>query len=327
MDQASPRKRPLRMATVALLLLTACLPSGRSLGASAAFPHDTLQTNVTLPARAAFYYPWYPETWRVNGAEVSLEPVLGRYYSDDSSVVKAHIKALDYAKVEVAIASWWGAGTHDERVRIPQLLEQTQALGSPLKWAVYYEKEGISDPSVDELETDLKYLQSYVGPDYAVVDGKPVIFVYNTDDTDCEVATRWRAAAPDWYVVLKVFSGYRDCAAQPSSWHQYAPAEAADRQAGFSYSISPGFWRADETAPRLARNLARWQQNIREMVAAGDPWQLVTTFNEWGEGTAVEEAKAWESAHYGIYLDALANDGVAAETPVETMVSTSLPRW
>ena len=137
-----------------------------------------------------------------------------------------------------------------------------------------------------------------------------MIFVYNTDDTDCKVAKRWRAAATGWYVVLKVFSGYRSCDDQPSSWHQYGPAEAADQQAGFSYSISPGFWRADEPSPRLPRNLKRWRQNIREMVAAGDPWQLITTFNEWGEGTAVEEARVWESGRYGAYLDALANDGV-----------------
>lgn len=272
--------------------------------------------NVLLPARAAFYYPWFPETWAVNGTEVSAIPVLDYYSSDDVGVIDAHIEALTYAKVEVAIASWWGQGAHFEEERIPKLLERTQALGSPLKWTFYYEKEGRGDPSVSELQADLRYLESYFGPSYAVVEGKPVIFVYNAGDTDCEVAERWQAAA-DWYVVLKVFPGYRDCALQPSSWHQYGPAEAADRQEGFSYSISPGFWRADEPTPRLSRNLARWRQDVREMVAAGDPWQLVTTFNEWGEGTAVEEAKAWENERYGAYLDALASDGVetAASTP------------
>jgi hypothetical protein len=32
-------------------------------------------------------------------------------------------------------------------------------------------------------------------------------------------------------------------------------------------------------------------------------WRLVTTFNEWGEGTAVEASTSWGTA----YLDALAN--------------------
>jgi hypothetical protein len=46
------------------------------------------------------------------------------------------------------------------------------------------------------------------------------------------------------------------------------------------------------------------------MVASGAPWQLVTTFNEWGEGTAVESAEEWASSSgYGDYLDALHRNG------------------
>jgi hypothetical protein len=45
------------------------------------------------------------------------------------------------------------------------------------------------------------------------------------------------------------------------------------------------------------------------MVASREPWQLVTTFNEWGEGTAVESASEWSSASgYGAYLDVLHNN-------------------
>jgi hypothetical protein len=46
------------------------------------------------------------------------------------------------------------------------------------------------------------------------------------------------------------------------------------------------------------------------MVASGATWQLITTFNEWNEGTAIEEAtglQGWKSdSGYGTYLDALA---------------------
>lgn len=265
-----------------------------------------LQTNVTLPTRAAFYYPWYPETWTVNGAKVATVPTLGFYNSGDSDVITAHIKALEYARIEVAIVSWWGKNTHNEAVRVPKLLGQTQALGSPLKWAVYYEKEGTGDPDVAEIQTDLRYLKRYLGPNYAVINEKPVIFVYSADDTDCRVADRWRAAAPEWYVILKVFSDYQSCVSQPSSWHQYAPAGAIDRQAGYSSSVSPGFWRADEPSPRLPRDLARWQQDVQAMTEAGESWQLITTFNEWGEGTAVESAAAWADGRFGTYLDVLA---------------------
>jgi hypothetical protein len=29
------------------------------------------------------------------------------------------------------------------------------------------------------------------------------------------------------------------------------------------------------------------------MIASQEPWQLITTFNEWGEGTSVELASEW----------------------------------
>jgi hypothetical protein len=42
------------------------------------------------------------------------------------------------------------------------------------------------------------------------------------------------------------------------------------------------------------------------MAASGDNWQLITSFNEWGEGTAVESATQWATpSGEGAYLDAL----------------------
>ena len=108
-----------------------------------------------------------------------------------------------------------------------------------------------------------------------------------------------------WYVVLKVFLGYTACANQPDAWHQHAPAQPASVHLPHSYNISPGLWRADEPAPRLARDPARWRQNVQAMVASRARWQLVTSFNEWGEGTAVENAQEWRSGSgYGVYIDA-----------------------
>jgi hypothetical protein len=270
------------------------------------------QTSISLPARGAFYYPWYPEVWNVNGFFPHYEPGLGFYNSADAAVVDQHIAALDYAHVDVAIASWWGIGTHEEALRIPLLLDRTSALGSPLRWALYYEKESHDNPTVAELQSDLAYIGvSYASsPQYALVKGKPVLFVYNWLDEACELAGRWsEAAGTNWYVVLLVLPGYRSCLSQPDSWHDYKPAHAEDSRPGYSFSISPGFWKADEAAPRLVRDLSRWRENIRHMVGSNAPWQLITTFNEWGEGTAVERAADWSSGAYGDYVEALHQNG------------------
>lgn len=269
--------------------------------------------SLKFPIRAAFYYPWYPQTWSVQGQHVFYHPDLGYYSSDSENVIERHINCLDYGKIDVAISSWWGSESYTDK-RLDVLLNHTVALGSNLKWAVYYEKEGFEhDTSVPALKSDLSYLKKYTGHKaFARVDGKPVVFVYNANDSSCEVATRWAEANSqnEWYVVLKVFSGYRDCADQPDAWHQYGPGTPAQRHSPHSYGISPGFWRADQQNPLLGRDEARWYQNVRDMVASGERWHLITTFNEWGEGTAIEPASEWKSdSGFGVYLDALHTDG------------------
>ncbi len=273
-----------------------------------------------FPIRAAFYYPWFPETWEVNGSHVFYRPSpLGYYDSSGQAVADQHVRALDWARVEAAIASWWGLGTHKDETRIPLLLDRTRALGSPLKWSLYYECEGSGppacpagpDPPAAQIRKDLAAAGGYAAhPSFLRIGGRPVVFVYSAGDGGCELVERWREAAPDWYVVLKLFSGYRDCPTQPDRWHQYGPAAASSHHAGHSFSVSPGFWRADEASPRLDRDAVRFARDVRAMVASGEPFQLVTTFNEWGEGTAVEGGVEWGSASgYGRYLDLLRSDG------------------
>ena len=252
------------------------------------------------PIRAAFYYPWFPETW---GHGTNYHPTLGQYQSADPAVIANHIAAMRYGRIGAGIASWWGQGSTTD-TRIPALL--AGANGSDFQWAVYYEQEGTSDPSVAEIQADLIYLRDNYAthPRYLRINGRFVVFVYGGES--CAGVDRWQQAnTVNAYIVLKVFSGYQSCANQPASWHQYAPAGAADQQAGYSYSISPGFWQAGQPE-RLARDLARWRQNVQAMVASGEPFQLITTFNEWGEGTATEAAQEWASpSGYGAYLDVL----------------------
>jgi hypothetical protein len=276
-------------------------------------PSPPAGSSLSFPVRAVFYYPWFPETWTVRGHHVRYRPRLGYYNSSDAAVVRSHIRQLQYGRFEAAIASWWGPGTHAETTRLPLLLETTSRMRSRLKWALYYEPEGQEDPAVATLERDLAYVSARYAThaSYARVGGKPVIFVYNANDSTCEVADRWRrAAAGRWYVVLKVIPGYAGCASQPDSWHQYGPARAESVHLPHSHNISPGFWLASEGAPRLPRDVARWRQNVRTMVASHARWQLVTSFNEWGEGTAVEGAREWSTpSGYGAFLDALRANG------------------
>jgi hypothetical protein len=264
-----------------------------------------------VPLRAAFYYPWFSPAWTQLGIfpYTKYTPSLGYYDAGDFNVIRQHIQAMQYGNISAGIASWWGQGQYTD-ARIPDLLAASEETG--FQWAIYYEQESQGDPSVSQLTADLTYLRDQYAssPNFLHLDGKFVVFVYADPSDDCAMADRWNQAnTVNAYIVLKVFSGYKSCAGQPDSWHQYAPAGATKNVGSSSYTISPGFDKVGE-ATRLERDLARWQQNVADMVASGAPLQLVTTFNEWGEGTAVESAAEWATASgYGAYLDALHNNG------------------
>ncbi len=216
---------------------------------------------------------------------------------------------MQYGNIQAGIASWWGQGSQTD-TKIAGLL--TAAAGTNFRWALYYENESQGDPSVSQIQADLNYILSKYArdPSFLRVNGKFVVYVYADGNDGCGMADRWKQAdTMGAYIVLKVFPGYAQCASQPDSWHQYAPAAAADSQGSYSYSISPGFW-LKGNPERLARDLNRWTQNVKDMVASGANWQLITTFSEWGEGTIVEPATQWQSASgYGQYLDVLHTNG------------------
>ena len=117
----------------------------------------------------------------------------------------------------------WGRSDRLDRARITQLLDETVTQRSNIKWTVYYEDEKKFDYSKDQLVDDLNYLKKWFAwhEAWAHKDGKPVIFIWN--EKECEVAERWVAAAKEagWYVVLKLFGGWKECTNQPDSWHQY----------------------------------------------------------------------------------------------------------
>jgi hypothetical protein len=275
-----------------------------------------------------FYYPWFAESWTQQGGIfpwTRYEPTLGYYDSGDAAVVGSHVADMIYAGVDVAIASWWGAD-HWTDGNVPVLLSEAQ--GTSLKVAFYYEEEGFGNPSRAILTRDLEYINTQYGGSsaYAKLNGRLVVYVYNADDTTCTVVDRWKAANTiNAYLVMKVFPGYAACPNQPDAWHQYGPSSRAHNFSPDSYNISPGFWRIDEAQPRLTRDPVAFAQNVRAMIASGAEWQLVTSFNEWGEGSGVEG-----TVELGrVYLDILATDGQGdipgTSTPAPQPTATHSP--
>jgi hypothetical protein len=273
-------------------------------------PTSTAPPPVT-PLRGAFWYGWYSRNWTQGSTfpATHYQPSAGFYSSTDQALIAYQIAGMQYAHLNFAISSWWGQGSQEDAA-VPALL--AGAGGTPFKISLYYEDESLGDPSVAAIQSDLAYLQSRyaASPNFLTIGGKPVLFVYADPADGCGMADRWKQANADgsWFIVLKVFGGYRNCASQPDGWHQYAGATATDSQPGYSYTISPGFWKYNEATPRLDRDLLRWQTNIRSMLASNAPFQLVVSWNEWIEGTSVENAAEWNTAGpFGAFAESLRN--------------------
>ena len=295
------------------LPLGGCTVAAKGRGASGIVFSARTGGQPTFPIRAAFYYPWFPEAWTQGGVFpfTHYRPTRGYYDGKSRAVVRAQVDDMTYAGMDAGIASWWGQGSKED-LRIPRLLAAAE--GTPFKWAVYHEPEGYGDPTVGQLSSDIAHIVGSFGASasYLKVGGRPVIFAYADAADACGMADRWKSAnSGRAFVVLKVFSGYRSCATQPEEWHQYAPAVARDSQGAHSFSVSPGFWLKGQ-AERLPRDAARFEADVAAMAASGARWQLVTTYNEWGEGTSVEGATQWSSAStHGTYVDILRKHLVA----------------
>jgi len=209
------------------------------------------------------------------------------------------------ARVEVAISSGWERGHKTDtafRYITTDVMERGDNPYPNLRWAIYYELESQGDPTVDQLTSDLEYIRAqYTDRSaYLKINGGPVEFVYAEGPDTSGMAERWAEARrrSGFYTVLKVYPGYRNDPNELDSWHQYAPANRIDRQNPYSWAVSPGFW-LDGEGVRLSRDLGAFREAVSAMLAADVQWKLIETWNEWGEGTAVEPGEQVIQAKFG----------------------------
>ncbi|MBV8159635.1 MAG: hypothetical protein JO265_01815 [Acidimicrobiia bacterium] len=260
---------------------------------------------------AAFYYGWYPSSFSDPGTK--YHPTDGQYSSNDLGEVQHQISEMRYAGMQAAIASWWGPASQPglpygyQQVDRAFGVDLQAAHGTPFQWAVYFESgsPAFGDRSAPALQSYMAYVRDHYAndPNYLHMAGRPVIFVWPNAGDGCDMVQRWHDANIGFYIVQKRFDGWQSCAGVADSWHEYSPNVYSSVLEPYSYSVSPGFNRYDSSGPYLARDPGQFDAAVAAMAAAPVQWKLVTTFNEWGEGTAVEPAGEWGNT----YLDILHN--------------------
>jgi len=257
-----------------------------------------------FPVRAAFYQLHFPEEWSTHD-----ESLLGHYLSEDPSVMAAHFNALAYGNITAGIVVWDGRqGLAD--LRMEKLLMNTRS--HLFRWSVEHVGEGVGNPAVGALTEDLARIRALLteSPHGWRVEGRPVLFVRSSPNDSCELLNRWARAnteEPVLQLVVQVFEGWEACNRDlPYSWYPREATTGLSWVAGFSAVIRPGIWPQHSEQETLARDSGRFETDLEAMKASGVKLQLIRSFNDWEQGTAVEPGPRWQSiSRFGVYLDLL----------------------
>jgi glycoprotein endo-alpha-1,2-mannosidase len=258
-------------------------------------------------------------------------PTLGAYDSLDPEVIAGHIDMAKECGIDGFITTWWRQGGISD-LAMPKLLDAAaeRDFEVTIYWETVPEKpEARLEKAVD----DLAYvLENYGGhPAFLKVNGKPVIFVYGRIMNTVEsgewpaIVSRVRqrygkdfALIADGYKTpnARLFDGIHVYnIARPVSekspeeirtWARGSfegAVELARSQGKIScLTIIPGYNDTKNRTPGLnaERHDGQTYEVLWEEAIAADPdWVLITTWNEWHEGSEIEPS----DEHGDKYID------------------------
>jgi glycoprotein endo-alpha-1,2-mannosidase len=256
-------------------------------------------------------------------------PQLGAYDSHDPKVIDQHCRWAKEAGIDTFIVSWWGHNDYTDRA-MEKILDGCRRYG--LNACIYYET--VPRPQTPQSAADdiIKVLKEYGDhAAYLKVNGKPVVFVYGR--------ALQQLGLTDWLKAIKMINvGYKQgvtaigdqfsfgSARVFDGVHTYNtagnlrgmnPAEArkwaaetykswvqlADQAGKIStITVIPGYDDTKIRKPGLAVERydgelyrAQWDEAIK-----ADPhWILITSFNEWHEGSEIEPSLEFKK----LYID------------------------
>jgi glycoprotein endo-alpha-1,2-mannosidase len=263
---------------------------------------------------------------RINGSDIELSlhhPVLGAYSSQNTTLIRKHIDMAAKHGIDGFAVSWWGVGSYEDKA-----FREILNASSGFKACVYYETNRGSTPlSPSAIASELNYIIENYGnhENYLKYYGKPVIFVFNAAgfSRDSDFWAQVRSNTLDAFLVgdfrtpqlIDVFDGVHiyneldpDEHWRINEWisqqNKLLPCSSVPSFNKLSQSgilayiekltvgtVSPGF---DDTKIRpngimLPRREGETYEESWEMLYGLDfDWVLITSWNEWHEGTEIE---------------------------------------
>jgi hypothetical protein len=290
-----------------------------------AFPAASTARAATV---AIFYYAWYgtPEVdgawghWDQNGHAPpgriysQFYPARGAYSSQDAAVVRRQMAEIARAGIDEVVISWWGPHQRGNAELVGLVSAVRQAgLEPALHLEPYHGR------SADTVRLDLEYASGL---------GIRDVYVYMPRLID---ATEWaalRAGAPPklrlfagtelvGFAAKGKFDGFYTYDFVTYGADKFVRLCTQARRAGLlcGPSVGPGYdgVRAGEAPGGKQRRDGATYDNLWAAVLAASPDMVtITSYNEWGESTQIEPARA--RAGYRSYDGAWGLYGRAAQT-------------
>lgn len=252
-------------------------------------------------------------------------PVLGAYSVADEAVVAQHFSWLRRAGVGVIASSWWGQGSREDRT-VPLLLDIAERYGIKVAFHI----EPYVGRSAERLVSDIQYLYRRYGSHPAFFRtnaasrwspddrAKGLFFVWGIEVPDNDSppvdASYWRDALdaihtlPDGALVIvsTVQSEWVD-GGHFDGLYNYVTLHLRE-QGGFAWarSLPPDAWYVPSVIPGFSARRIGYPDELytprRDGATYSEQWGealgvsvepamvMITSFNEWHEGTQIEPA-------------------------------------
>ncbi len=276
------------------------------------------------PPVLAFYYAWFDQNTWTSGQAVELPAP--RYTSADPAAIQRHVAQAKGAGIDALVQSWYGPQEENNQTETNFRLLLDQAAAQGLQAAVDVETSGPFFGDAGAVSGALSTLLATHAqhPAYLRYQGKPVVFFWRQErfpveqwqtireQVDPGRTTLWIAEGTD-LSYQQVFDGHHlysiawagSPAGQLAKWGDavrgYAAENGVDRL--WVATAMPGY--NDTNLPRadafaVPRNNGDYYRQTWQAALDSRPNMIIiTSFNEWLEGTQLEPSDSYGN----LYLD------------------------